>query len=360
MISQLIKSHSGLIRDIVNTIPSLSSISLMVKFENELGNLRAQMDTRHQYQAFVQRCQNENVTVVTRALIELKAYLSTHQSFLHAAAISEQPDPIIGQLIRSVLNACVRFSESNSTIANLCASCLGLIGCLDPTRIEATRENKDKLVLSNFDDADETIDFILFLIQEVLVKVFLSATDTKAQGLLAFSIQELLKFCNLDTSLTNRSHDVQVSESYRKWVALPESVRNILTPFLKSKYTVLPGTEPPNCVYPLYTSSHTYSTWLRTFIYNLLRNGCGDNASRLFNICKRLARKEQDISISTFLLPFAALNVIVGGTENLKIGIRNELLVILSQQLPENNQMARENLILCSQVGHSVDIDSKN
>ena len=354
MVSQLIKSHPGLIRDMVNTIPSLSSISLMVKFENELGNLRAQMDTRHQYLAFVQRCQNENATVVTRALIELETYLCNHQSFIHAAAMSEQPDLVAGQLTRSVLNACVRFSESSSAIANLCAKCLGLIGCLDPTRVEATRETKDRLVLSNFGEADETIDFILFLIQEVLVKAFLSGTDTKAQGLLAFAIQELLKYCDLDTSLTNRSHDVQASDSYRKWVALPEYIRNILTPFLKSSYTLLPGTEPRECIYPLYNSGQNYSIWLRTFIYDLLRNGCGDNASKIFAICKRLVRKEQDISISNFLLPFAALNVIVGGTEDQKRGIRNELLIVLSQPLPETHQVVRENLIMCSQVSHSI------
>jgi serine/threonine-protein kinase ATR len=74
---------------------------------------------------------------------------------------------------------------------------LGLIGCLDPNRIETIREKREILVPSNFERADETIDFVLYFLEEVLVK-FLSATNTKAQGFLAYAMQEFLKFCELE------------------------------------------------------------------------------------------------------------------------------------------------------------------
>ena len=348
-ISQLLKSHASLIREMVNTIPSLASIPLMAKFEDELGKLRAQMATNHQYQAFSQRCQNENATVVTRALIELENYLFDHQDFIHTTAISEQPDPVVARLTRSVLDACIRFSESNSRIAILCANCLGLIGSLDPTRIEATRESKDILVLSNFIKAEETKDFVVFLLQETLVKAFLSATDTRLQGFLSYAMQELLKFCNFDTSVVLRSHDVQTSTNYRRWVTLPESVRNILTPFLTSKYFLKEGIAQSDEAYPIYRVDKTHSTWLRTFTFDLLRKGCGENASVIFAVCRRIVR-DQDISISSFLLPYAVLNVILGGTEPQKLEIANELLTVLSQTLSDTNQGARENIIQCSQV----------
>lgn len=348
MISQLLKSHPGLIRETVNTIPSLASIPLMSKFEDELGKVKAQMDIKHQYQAFSQRCQNENATVVTRALLELQAYLENHQSFIHEAAVREQPDLVVSQLTRSVLDSCIQFNESHPTVSGLAAKCLGLIGCLDPTRIDASTEKKDILVLSNFSRAEETKDFIVFFIREVLVKVFLSTTNPRAQGFLAYAMQELLMFAEFDKSVV-RSRDTRFNANYQRWMELPESVRNTLTPFLTSKYIVTAAVQQPTCSYPLYKPTMTHSQWLRALTFDLLRSGVGENTKTLFSVLSRIVRF-QDISIPTFLLPFAALNVIVGGTERQKLDIRAELNYILSHSMPEGDVAARENLRLCSQV----------
>lgn len=352
MISTLLKTHAGMIREMVNTIPSLASIPLMAKFEQELGKIRAQMDPRHQFQAFSERCQNENATVVIRALAELEAYLQTHQSYLHDLAINEQPDPVVARLVRSLLDACVRFnelSESNSVIATLCAKCLGLIGCLDPTKIEAQRDIKEILVLFNFEKADETVDFIVFFIQEVLVKALLSATNTRAQGFLGYAIQKLLECCGFDPSLTIRARDSQSTANFQRWLAIPESTRNILTPFLTSKYVVRSVATAPRNLYPIYNVGVGHATWLRDFVFDLLWKGSGVNALMIFPICRRVVRG-QDIAISNFLLPFVALNVILGPDVEQKDEIEKELLAVLSYSMPENNQSAKENLILCSQV----------
>ena len=348
-ISELLKSQEDLIRKIAMAIPSLASIPLMAKHEAELGALRDQMDTKHQFTAFSQRCQSENATVILRALTELEAYLVEHQEFVHTSTISQQPDSVIAHLTRSVLDACVRFSESSLEIAVLCAKCLGLIGCLDPTKVEATRETREILVLSNFERADETIDFVVFLLEEILVKAFLSATDTRAQGFLAYAMQELLNFCGLDISVTLRSHDIQTSANYRRWIAIPESVRDTLTPFLTSKYFLKEGVLQPDCVYPLFKTNLNYATWVRMFVLDLLRKGRGDNASMVFAICRRIVRG-QDVAIASFMFPYVALNIIVSGTEQQKQDMANEFLLILSQPLPENNRSARENMVLCSQV----------
>ena len=352
MISQLLKSHPGLIRETVNTIPSLASIPLMSKFEDELGKLKAQMDIKHQYQAFSQRCHNENATVVTRALLELQDYLGNHQSFIHEAAVREQPDPVVSQLTRSVLDSCIQFNESHPTVSGLAAKCLGLIGCLDPTRIEAATEKKDILVLSNFTRAEETKDFIVFFIREVLVKVFLSTTNPRAQGFLAYAMQELLMFAEFDKSVV-RSRGTQFNANYQRWMELPESVRNTLTPFLTSKYVVTAAVQQPNCSYPLYKPTMTHSQWLRALTFDLLRNGVGENTKMLFPVLSRIVRF-QDITIPTFLLPFAALNVIVGGIERQRLDIGAEFNYILSHSMPEDDMAARENLRLCSQVCGSI------
>ena len=350
MVELLLKSHSSMIRDVVNTLPSLGKIPLMSKFEEELEKLKDQMDVKHHFLAFSERCQSENATVVESALNELALYLKKHQSYLHEIASSEQPDSVISKLTRSLLDTSVTFSTSNLDIAVLCAHCLGTIGCLDPTRIEAVREKKEILVLSNFTKDDEIRDFIIFFLREVLVKAFLSSTNSRSQGFLAYVMQELLLIGEFEHSVRPRSRDATFDANYRRWVTLPESVRTLLTPFLDSKYFVTAGIAQPQNSYPLYKRDMSHSQWLRTLTFDLLKTEAGDGMIQsIFSILSRIIRF-QDISISSFLLPFAVTNVIIDGHDHGKQLIAQELLTVLAHPL-SSNSFAQEDTILCSQVG---------
>ena len=348
-VRQLLKSHTKVIRDNVKTIPSLASIPLMSKFEEEISRLKAQIDIKHQYQAFSERCQSENVTVVLRALVELEGYLTRNQHFIHEAAMHEQPDPVVSQLVRSILDACVLLKECHLEIPSLCARCLGLIGCLDPIRIDAARQKREMLVLSDFGEVEETKDFIIFFLREVLVKAFRSSTNPRAQGFFAYAMQQLLKFIQFDASIIVRSRVVGNDMNYYRWAALPESVRNTLSPFLTSSYVVTRPSLHSVLTYPIYGSGMTHRVWLRNFTLDLLHKGVGENVQYIFPILSKTIRPP-DISIAEFLLPFAALNIIISERENSRQEIAKELLHILELPLPERGAPARENLILCSQV----------
>ena len=348
MISSLLKTHSSMIRDMVNTIPSLADIPLLKKFETELSRLKAQLDPKHQLQAFVKRCQSENVTVVSRALAELYNYLQDHQSFIHNSAMSEQPDPVIAMLVQSLLGACLKFSEIKIEVAVNASKCLGMIGGLDSTKIELPKENKDILVLSDFTNPEETIDFVMYFLREVLVKTFLSTTDTRSQGLLAYAIQELLRNCGFDASNILR-RDLQPDEMYRRWISIPEITRNTLTPFLTSKYVLEPLAPMPQASHPIYSPEMSHSIWIRQFVFDLLGKCHGKNATMVFSICRRIVRR-QDISVSTFILSFITLNIILEGSTRQLDNIATEFLGILSRPLSEGNQTVLENLILCSHV----------
>lgn len=359
LVEHILKDHSNLVRDIFNTMPSLASIPVFANFEAGISSLKGQMDVRSHFQAFIRRCQSENATVVEQALTELVPYLSKHEGFLHGYVLSEQPDPVVAQLACSLLDCCVKFNLSSDTITLLSARCLGLIGCLDPNRVDTIKEKMDILVLSNFERMEETLDFVLFFLQHVLVEAFLSASNTRAQGFLAYAMQSLLKICNLDSTVTLRSRDIQGDGKYHRWLQLPETVRNTLTPFLTSKYTVTVGAVSSGCKYPLFTAKLTHSDWLRTFVQDLLQHGSSDNAQLVFNVCSRII-KGQDISIASFLLPFAVLNCIVGGSEKGKQNLENELTNILSYPLPDGSSQIQESVILCSQVCFPISIGVAN
>jgi serine/threonine-protein kinase ATR len=353
-VAHIFDNHMQLLSDLADSIPSLQSIPELSEFEAEINKLKDGTDVRHQLLAFVHRCQSDNGTVVFQALTELVPLLQKNQDFLHQPSINELPDPVVPQLTRSVLDCCVKFNPDMPDIAILCARCLGLIGCLDPNRIEATRVKKDILVLSNFTKADETIEFILFFLQEILVNAFLSAPNTRVQGFLAFAMQQLLKLCGLDSSVFFPSHDADLNVNYRRWLDLPELVRNTLTPFLTSRYTLKKGNVNNSCSYPLFHAKMSHYEWLQRIVLDLLQKGNGENAEMIFDISSRIIRY-QDISIVTFLLPFTALNLIVSGTEKERAELKQEFLSILQFELPEDRQ-ARENIIACSEVRCSMGV----
>ncbi|KAL8694218.1 MAG: hypothetical protein Q9218_001105 [Villophora microphyllina] len=349
MISQLLTTHATCVREIAYTIPSLASIPLMSKFEAEIQKIKLQMVTGRQLQALIQRCRHENPTVVLRALVELETFLEDHQSFLHEVTMSRQQDPMISELARTLLDISVQFNDSNDTIVSCGARCLGMLGCLNPTRTEAPREKREMLVLSNFQEAEETIDFVVFFLREVLVKAFLSATNPRAQGFLAYSMQELLKFCGLNgPMIIHRNQEKYANSRYLRWVTLPESVRNNLTPFLNSKYVITAAAVQPETEYPIYRSGMAHGQWLRSFVYDLLRKGHGENITELFQVFSRIIRT-QDTPISTFLLPFAVLNIVISGSEDQKMDVGQELLTILNYDLPEGDIASKNSLIQCSQ-----------
>ncbi|BCR99011.1 protein kinase MEC1 [Aspergillus luchuensis] len=348
LVEYIMQSHHELVRDIFNTMPSLASIPILDKHEATLNSMKEKMDVRSHFLAFIRRCQSDTATVVEQSLHELVPYLSQNEEFIHRSVLSEIPDPVVAQLTRSLLDCCVKFNTSSDVITKLSAECLGLIGCLDPNRVDTVKEKKGILVLSNFDSMEETFDFILFFLQNVLVETFLSASNTRAQGFLAYAMQNLLRFCGLDSAVANRSRDFRADEKYQRWLELPETVRNILAPFLTSKYTVTIGTQNTNCSYPLFTAGLTHGNWLRTFVQDLLQAGNGDNAKLVFSVCSRIV-KGQDISIASFLLPFAVLNRTVSGSPQEKEDLRCELVNVLSHPLPDTHDYVYENIILCSQ-----------
>lgn len=354
LVDHILTNHPNLVRDTFNTMPSLASIPEMAPFEATINQLRAQMDVRSQFMALIRRCQSENATVVEQAMRELMPFLSANEEFLHVSVLSEQPDPVVAQLTRALLDCCVKFNTSSDSITLLSARCLGLVGCLDPNRVETIKEKKDILVLSNFDRMEETVEFVVFFLQHVLVEAFLSASNTRAQGFLAYAMQCLLQVGNLNTAITQRSREVQDDEKYQRWMELPESVRNTLTPFLTSTYTVTSGAAISKCQSPVFSPQLTHSEWLRTLVYSLLHREGNDgnekpNASVIFDVCIRIV-KGQDISIPAFLLPFAVLNRVVGGTEQELQELQCEFMTVLSFPLPDTSNNARDAIISSSQV----------
>ena len=353
----LLKDRARLIRINIINLPSLGPFPELVDVARKLNDLRRPTDVSNAFQIFRRRIRHENSGVVAQVLYELKNFLKDQQAYLQSSAVSEQPDVVIGQLVRAILDACVKFNESHHDIARLSAECIGMIGCLDPNRVETLREQSEMIVVHNFEEAEETVDFVIFLLKEVIVKAFLSATDTAVQGFLSFVMQELLdriQFKDVCTPIIKHGEKAaQNSAIYRKWLALPESVQTTLTPFLTSRYSLAEMTSQETH-YPIFPpdksgSGKVYNKWLRTFVLDLLLKPFNVNASLVFTpLCRAIRIK--DLSVASFLLPYVVLHGIVKGSDQDRQNISSELFAVLNHSVTDNSQVKAEDAQFCIEV----------
>lgn len=355
LLTFLLGKHSTALKNTANKLPSLRHIAELGEFNKTLDDCRKPLDNRAAFALFSERLCHENSGVVQLALSELSIYLRQNQGYLQASAISEQPDSVVTSLSRSLLDCSSKYSGVQSDVARLCAECIGLVGCLDSNRLETVREQRHFVVLHNFDDAGETTDFALFILHEVLVKSFLSTADTSLQGYLSYAMQELLERCDFKTAVAMQGREGQ--EIYRKWLSLPESVREVLTPFMSSCYRLaaMPQTKTE---YPIFRTGKSYANWIRQLTLDLLRKGQNPFAQIIFEpLCRAIRVK--DLSVAVFLLPYLVVHITIGqeSTPAERNAVWNELLSILQYEPPENaSHMEREDRkLFCEAVFRVLD-----
>jgi serine/threonine-protein kinase ATR len=124
-----------------------------------------------------------------------------------------------------------------------------------------------------------------------------------------------------------------------------------LTPFLSSRYSVNlnPNLKYQGPQYPIFGNSTSHGTWLQTFVYDLLQKGQGVNVEMVFPVLARVIRG-YDLSIATFILPFAALNVIVSDDESNTSNVGKELLTVLQTEIHSPEQSDATLIKQCSEV----------
>ncbi|PQE07411.1 phosphatidylinositol 3 protein [Rutstroemia sp. NJR-2017a WRK4] len=361
ILEYLVAERGRPIRNKIVDLPSLSQFPQLADIESKLQKFRSPTDVSNTFQIFSRRIRHENAGVVAQALSELKVFLQSHQAYLQASAVSEQPDVVVGRLVRSILDACVKFNESHHDIADLTGACIGLIGCLDPNRVEAVREQREMVVVANFEDPNETTDFVLFILEEVVVNAFLSATDTNLQGFLSYVMQELLErggFKDVCVPILRSNKRTSSDPLYQKWISLPEDVQATLTPFLTSKFSVTEMKVPPTR-YPIFQPdnaaadrSNKYNNWLKAFVLDLLQRPKNVNAELIFAPLRRAVRIK-DLSVASFLLPYLVLHVVIKGEEAEWLMIKEELYGVLSYSyLHSQSRIKYEELRLCSEANY--------
>lgn len=354
LIKFLLEKQRFTVEKYIGKLPSFSHINELSDIEAELSELRSPLDNRTAFFLLAERIYHETSGVVLHALRELVEYLQRHQGFLQTSAISEQPDSIVSNLVRALLDCASRYNGFHSDICDLCTQCIGLIGCLDPNRIETTRAKSQIIVTSNFEESSQVTEFVFFLLEKVLVQSFVSATDTKLQGFLSYAIQELLDRSNIAEAV--KMEGLRESEPvYRRWCSLSQSAQEILTPFITSRYKLTPMANQ-QIEYPIFNSGKPYGDWMRSLTLDCLRRPQTPFAMLIFEPLCRLIRV-QDIAIAEFLFPYLIVHIIIGNeiSEQDRETVLRELLDVLQYELPiDASYTDREDRKLYCEVSNAI------
>ncbi|KAL7620953.1 serine/threonine-protein kinase M1 [Parahypoxylon ruwenzoriense] len=356
LIEYLLDKELPVLEAAISKLPSFSHINTLSDIEAKLIKLRQPVDSRTAFFLLAERIHHENAGVVLLALRELASYLQRQQGYLQASAVSEQPDPVVPTLVRSLLDCSSRYNGIHGEISNLCTQCIGLIGCLDPNRVETVRAEKQIVVRSNFEDSAETTDFVIYILEEVLVKSFLLATDTTLQGFLSYAMQELLDRCDIRVAVEMQGSR-EAGPIYRKYLSMSETAREVLIPFMTSRYVLTP-LAPQQTEYPIFKPGKKYANWMRSFTLDLMRRPQAPFARLIFEPLCRVIRIK-DLSTAEFLFPYVVLHIIVGEdtTPEERANVLYELLNVLQHEVAADASYAEreDKKLYCEAVFRFVD-----
>ncbi|WBW72420.1 ATR checkpoint kinase Rad3 [Schizosaccharomyces osmophilus] len=276
---------------------------------------------------------NEHESVCYLGLQKLDIFLENKQEELHEVLYSDASDSILDQLLRCLLDCCIKFAHSNDEIAKLCTRNIAKLGAVDPSRLEARSNIQQTVVLDNFEDGEESLRFILDFIQSQLIPAFLVTTDTKAQGFIAYALQEFLKLGGFKSAVLNNKKSTSLTVVAEHWKALPDLSKRVLIPFLNSKYhlTLVPKLD---INFPIFKQNMDTHSWVQEISLKLTEFPHSQNADRIFSICSKVI-KDQEMSIPCFLLPFLVLNVVITEKDEVVELVIAEFQYIINQPSPD-------------------------
>jgi serine/threonine-protein kinase ATR len=320
-----------------------------------LSELRNQETPQNQLRRILNRTSNENYAVACQAMEELKSFmLSKHSGFIHDLASGDAFSPLVSEIVSKLMAAAARDDENAEPLRLLAYHCLGIFGAVDPDRFELPSGDEHATLFSNFNDEGDAVAFALYLISNVLVGVFRSASDLNYQTQVAYVIQELLKFCKFTPNILSSAPPSSVTlKVRRRWENLPKHVVETVAPFLESKYHKKDRLEIRDSGV-VYLVQPTYREWIQQWTAYLIDKAVGTHVNAIFPLFHWII-VHKDASIAHRLLPHLVLNLMIFGPEEEVELIRLEILTVLQDQVNPDGRSTNDKRFLSTQVRHILE-----
>ncbi|KAN0060681.1 hypothetical protein ACQY0O_007339 [Thecaphora frezii] len=352
ILQYLVVDNAEHLTTFIKDIPSLDSLDREIPtISRKLRGLRESWNPDNRFKNILERAAHENSSICLQSLHELKTFLSDEKEYIQNLASGDAFSPLIGDCIRTLFTAAAKSSDSlQDAIRNLCFDCLGAIGAVDPDRFEYSLDEPIRTLMHNFEDADESIDFAIHLIRDLLVPAFRATDDTGHQSALAYAVQELLKFCGFTPAIISSSSSTRpvAVKTRQRWMDLPQATLDTVIPLLDSKYMVQVGTLTVRQA-PIYLHTKSYREWLQGWANQLISGIVNEQARSVFSVF-RIAIRDQDITIARQILPHVVLHTLISGSEQAKSDIQLEFNAVLTDQVDPKTGYDAERRLLSAQT----------
>jgi len=338
------------LRQHLEEIVDLSVIEELEPLYFRLKTLRGRSSSEQELQRILNQSSSDNPTVTMQALRELKSFMmKDHKDYIRQITSGDIFDPRVGQILASLfITACRDNGDGSEGIRLLSFECIGVLGAVDPDRCEIAYRNTNMVVMKNFTDEGESMVFALHLIQDLLVGAFRSTSDIKYQSHLAYSIQELLKFCQFTPALVTTGGTSVSIKARNRWNSLPKHVLETVTPLLEGRFK-LTNSSNANIQHPIYPTQSTYREWIQLWTTHLITRASGDTAQRIFGVF-RSAVRNKDVVVAHHILPHLVLNILISGNDDDAVSVRTEILTVLEDQVDLESNSTSDKKLLSAQV----------
>ncbi|KAF8897901.1 hypothetical protein BD779DRAFT_1608382 [Infundibulicybe gibba] len=324
----------------LDDIVDLAGIPELNYIYRRLVDLRSTRTPKELLQHILDRSSSDNLTVAAQSLGEFKKFmLNDHKDFIIEISSGDMFDPLVGQILSSLFAIACRDGDGTEVLRLLAFECIGILGAVDPDRCEIPFKDPTVVVRNNFTDEGESVKFALHLITDLLVGAFRSTSDIKYQGHLAYTIQELLRFCQFTPALVAAGANTSVPVKH---------VLETVTPLLEARFA-LNTVSTPDLQHPIYPKQSTYREWIQLWTTHLITKASGETAQKIFGVF-RSAVRSRDVVVAHHLLPHLVLNILISGDEGDIQAIRFELLVVLEDQVDLTSSSTADKKLLSAQA----------
>lgn len=353
-ILEYLVKHHGSLGDYAADMADVASIPALASMSQSLARTRLQESFESRMEQMLRRVDSDNESVCLRGLFDLKSVIESHPRQMREMGAGDTFDATLGRTMKSVISAAIRSGDTWLEVRDLAFECLGSLGALDPDRLEMPTEKASFVLQNNFTDTQESMDFAVDFIQHVLVRAYQSSNDTKHQAALAYSIQQLLRFCQFTPTLlvadSAKSSSVPVHVKTR-WQLLPKPVVETIAPLLTSRFEVKLSAPSLAVDRPLYSHRATYREWIRDWGLDLIGSVTDPSAKAVFSAFLSVI-KSGDVGVARKLIPHLVLHLVI--SQNGIAETQNEVLVVLQDQIRPEPLLPPDSRLLCAQVGSSA------
>ncbi|KAH7344042.1 hypothetical protein B0J17DRAFT_625622 [Rhizoctonia solani] len=327
ILEYLVVNNGRDIRQHIDTAVSFSPVDDLKHFNKPVKRLRS--TSKDPLETLLARCRNENMNVAVQSLDELRSYLLKHRATIEGYMVGDVFSPWLGRTMKVLFEAACREGDGCEALHALAYECIGIVGALDPDRLDMQSGTQDQMVMHNFEDEDEAVWFTMHLISDVLVSAFRSTTDLKYQRHLAYAIQELLKQCGFTNALVKNGSQSIPSKVRARWKSLSPEVVETVGPLLEGRFTIQ-SKNPVVPQFPIYSNSPTYREWVQTWTAYLISCVQNPRAAKIFEVFRPPIRN-QDVRVAKQILPH--LIIAVSQSEGDLSHITQEIVTVLKDQI---------------------------